>query len=84
MYNFHGQVWNMHIDKLEKWNTDDPHSVYRFMVMLNDYEPENGDTLFNMAISFTLDIVQAKYTVLIGIMFHIVLQMQDIVLVVHY
>lgn len=36
---FPGQVWNMHIDKLEKWNTDDPHSVYRFMVMLNDYEP---------------------------------------------
>ena len=36
---FPGQVWNIHIDKLEKWNTDDPHSVYRFMVMLNDWEP---------------------------------------------
>lgn len=34
-----GQVWNLHIDKLEKWNKDDPHSVYRFMVMLNDWEP---------------------------------------------
>jgi hypothetical protein len=34
-----GQVWNLHIDKLEKWNKSDPHSVYRFMVMLNDWEP---------------------------------------------
>lgn len=34
-----GQVWNLHIDKLEKWNKEDPHSVYRFMVMLNDWEP---------------------------------------------
>ena len=34
-----GQVWNLHIDKLEKFNKTDPHSVYRFMVMLNDWEP---------------------------------------------
>ena len=34
-----GQVWNLHIDKLEKWLPKDPHSVYRFMVMLNDWEP---------------------------------------------
>lgn len=34
-----GQVWNLHIDKLEKWNKIDPHSVYRFMIMLNDWEP---------------------------------------------
>lgn len=34
-----GQVWNRHIDKLEKWQEDDPHSVYRFMIMLNDWEP---------------------------------------------
>jgi len=34
-----GQVWNLHIDKLESWNKDNPHSVYRFMVMLNDWEP---------------------------------------------
>ena len=34
-----GQVWNLHIDKLEKWNKQDPHSVYRFMIMLNDWEP---------------------------------------------
>ena len=36
---FPGQVWNIHIDKLEKWHKEDPHKVYRFMVMLNDYEP---------------------------------------------
>ena len=36
---FPGQVWNLHIDKLEKWQKDDPHSVYRFMIMLNDWEP---------------------------------------------
>lgn len=36
---FPGQVWNLHIDKLEKWNKADPHSVYRFMIMLNDWEP---------------------------------------------
>ena len=36
---FPGQVWNIHIDKLEKWQKNDPHSVYRFMVMLNDWEP---------------------------------------------
>jgi hypothetical protein len=36
---FPGQVWNLHIDKLENWNKSDPHSVYRFMVMLNDWEP---------------------------------------------
>jgi hypothetical protein len=36
---FPGQVWNIHIDKLEKWNESDPHSVYRFMVMLTDWQP---------------------------------------------
>lgn len=36
---FPGQVWNLHIDKLEKWHENDPHKVYRFMVMLNDWEP---------------------------------------------
>ena len=34
-----GQVWNLHVDKLEKWNKAEPTSVYRFMVMLNDWEP---------------------------------------------
>lgn len=34
-----GQVWNLHVDKLEKWNKAEPTSVYRFMIMLNDWEP---------------------------------------------
>lgn len=34
-----GQVWNLHIDKLEKWHKEEPHKVYRFIVMLNDWEP---------------------------------------------
>ena len=34
-----GQVWNLHIDKLEKWDKDNPHNVYRFIVMLTDWEP---------------------------------------------
>lgn len=34
-----GQVWNIHIDKLEKFNEEDTDNVMRFMVMLNDYEP---------------------------------------------
>lgn len=33
-----GQVWNLHIDKLEKW-AENPHDVYRFMVMLEDWQP---------------------------------------------
>ena len=36
---FPGQMWNLHIDKLEKWHKADPHGVYRFMIMLNDWEP---------------------------------------------
>jgi hypothetical protein len=36
---FPGQVWNLHIDKLEKYLPDDPNQVYRFMVMLNDWAP---------------------------------------------
>lgn len=36
---FPGQMWNLHIDKLEKWHKADPHSVYRFMIMLNDWQP---------------------------------------------
>lgn len=33
-----GQVWNLHVDKLEKWNKKEPKTVYRFMVMLSDWE----------------------------------------------
>lgn len=34
-----GQIWNLHIDKLDKWNPDDPTKVMRIMVALNDWEP---------------------------------------------
>jgi len=34
-----GQVWNLHLDKLEKWNPEDPGRVMRVMIALTDYEP---------------------------------------------
>lgn len=34
-----GQMWNLHLDKLEKWNPVDPSRVMRVMIALNDYEP---------------------------------------------
>jgi hypothetical protein len=34
-----GQVWNLHLDKLEKWNPEDPSKVMRVMIPLNNYEP---------------------------------------------
>jgi hypothetical protein len=36
---FPGQVWNMHIDKLEKYYPEDHSQVFRFMIMLKDWEP---------------------------------------------
>ena len=34
-----GQVWNLHLDKLEKWNPDNPDSVLRIQIQLTDWEP---------------------------------------------
>lgn len=34
-----GQVWHLHLDKLEKWNPEDPSKVMRVMIALNDCEP---------------------------------------------
>lgn len=34
-----GQMWNLHLDKLEKWNPADPSQVMRVMIALNDWEP---------------------------------------------
>jgi hypothetical protein len=34
-----GQVWNLHLDKLEKWSPEDPSQVMRVMIALNDWEP---------------------------------------------
>ena len=33
-----GQMWNLHLDKLEKWNPTDPSKVMRIMIALNDWE----------------------------------------------
>ena len=32
-----GQVWNLHLDKLDKWNPADPSRVMRVMIALNDW-----------------------------------------------
>jgi hypothetical protein len=34
-----GQVWNLHLDKLEKWNREDPATVVRYMIQLTDWQP---------------------------------------------
>lgn len=34
-----GQVWNLHIDKLEKWMPTDPSQVVRYFVQLTDWQP---------------------------------------------
>jgi hypothetical protein len=34
-----GQVWTMHIDKLQKWAPGDPDSVMRVMIQLTDWKP---------------------------------------------
>lgn len=34
-----GQVWNLHMDKLQKWCPDDPDSVVRLFIQLTDWRP---------------------------------------------
>jgi hypothetical protein len=34
-----GQVWNLHLDKLEKWMPDDPTQVVRYFVQMTDWQP---------------------------------------------
>jgi len=34
-----GQVWNLHMDKLEKWNKENPNTVSRYMIQLTDWQP---------------------------------------------
>lgn len=33
-----GQVWNLHLDKLEKWMPEDPSQVVRYFIQLTDWE----------------------------------------------
>jgi hypothetical protein len=43
MYRIHvqqpGEVWNLHIDKLQKWWLEDPSRVLRVFVQLTDWQP---------------------------------------------
>lgn len=34
-----GEVWNLHIDKLDKWSPDDPSKVMRIIIQLTDWQP---------------------------------------------
>ena len=34
-----GQLWNLHIDKLQKWCPTQPDRVKRFMIQLTDWQP---------------------------------------------
>ena len=34
-----GEVWNLHIDKLQKWCPDDPSRVGRYFIQLTDWQP---------------------------------------------
>lgn len=33
-----GELWNLHIDKLEKWNREDPSLVLRIFIQLTDWQ----------------------------------------------
>lgn len=33
-----GEVWNLHIDKLDKWNPDDLDSIARYQIALTDWQ----------------------------------------------
>ena len=34
-----GEIWNLHIDKLSKWDPDHPEMVMRIMIQLTDWQP---------------------------------------------
>ena len=34
-----GEVWNLHLDKLQKWAPDSPDTVMRIMIQLTDWQP---------------------------------------------
>ena len=34
-----GEVWNLHMDKLQKWNPTDPSRVMRIFIQLTDWQP---------------------------------------------
>jgi hypothetical protein len=34
-----GEMWNLHIDKLQKWNPEDPTKIIRIFIQLTDWKP---------------------------------------------
>ena len=34
-----GELWNLHLDKLQKWSPEDPSRVMRIMIQLTDWQP---------------------------------------------
>ena len=34
-----GEIWNLHLDKLEKWDPEHPEMVMRIMIQLTDWQP---------------------------------------------
>jgi hypothetical protein len=34
-----GEIWNLHIDKLQKWDPDHPEMIMRIMIQLTDWQP---------------------------------------------
>jgi hypothetical protein len=34
-----GELWNLHIDKLQKWCPEDPSRIVRIMIQLTDWQP---------------------------------------------
>jgi hypothetical protein len=34
-----GELWNLHIDKLQKWCPDDPSRIMRIMIQLTEWQP---------------------------------------------
>jgi len=36
-----GEVWNLHLDKLDKWNPEYPYTIMRIMIQLTDWEQGN-------------------------------------------
>jgi hypothetical protein len=34
-----GELWNLHIDKLQKWSPEDPSKILRLFIQLTDWQP---------------------------------------------
>ena len=52
-----GQVWNLHLDKLEKWMPADPGQVVRYFVQLTDWQQGHFWSDFNWSKRYVLAFV---------------------------